>query len=91
MGLYDVPANLGYILNKTGFDQVIYVGHSQGTTQWFIANALNKNLAKHFKAFIGLAPVIYVGNSNSIAAKTLDLLKIPDLMYQIMDSVLYLP
>jgi len=28
MGLYDVPANIQYILSETGFDQVVYFGHS---------------------------------------------------------------
>ena len=28
MGEFDVPANLQYILGETGFDQVIYFGHS---------------------------------------------------------------
>ena len=60
---------------------MVYVGHSQGTTQWFVANALDKGLARHFKAFVALAPVLYVGHSESIAARTLDILKIPDLMY----------
>ena len=31
MAKYDVPANLNYIMKVTEFDQVIYVGHSQGT------------------------------------------------------------
>ncbi len=41
MGQYDVPANVHYILNYTGFDKIVHIGHSQGTTQWFIANALD--------------------------------------------------
>jgi len=34
MAKFDVPANLNYILSQTGADQVIYIGHSQGTSQW---------------------------------------------------------
>ena len=30
--MHDVPANVHYIREKTGHDQVIYIGHSQGTT-----------------------------------------------------------
>eukprot|EP00347_Sterkiella_histriomuscorum_P019192 403342583 len=91
MGKYDVPANLNYILDKTGHEQVIYIGHSQGTTQWFIANALYDDLHKHFKAFIGLAPVMFVEDIPSIAAKMLDLLRIPDLFYEHFNHILYLP
>ena len=32
MALYDVPTYLNYILDITEHDQVIYIGHSQGTT-----------------------------------------------------------
>lgn len=91
MGVYDVPANLKYILSTTGFSQVIYIGHSQGTTQWFIANALYKDLAQYFKAFVGMAPVAYVYNENSVIATTLSLLEIPDLVYEYAWDILYLP
>lgn len=64
MGKYDVPANVDYVLKHAqgNFSQVIWFGHSQGTAQWFIANALDTELASKFKAFIGLAPVMYVYN-----------------------------
>jgi pimeloyl-ACP methyl ester carboxylesterase len=32
MGVYDVPAEIDYILKNTGFDQISYIGHSEGTT-----------------------------------------------------------
>ena len=32
MAKYDVPANLHYILEHTEAEQVVYFGHSQGTT-----------------------------------------------------------
>lgn len=43
MGKYDVPANIDYIINETGFSKVAYVGHSQGTTQMFAALADNED------------------------------------------------
>lgn len=60
MGVYDVKANVDYVLKTTGFEKLVYFGHSQGTTQWFIANSLDPNITKHFRAFVGLAPVAHV-------------------------------
>lgn len=93
MAKYDVPAHVKYVLAHAqgNFSQVIWFGHSQGTAQWFIANSLDANLAKYFKAFIGLAPVMYVYNQNSVLATILSLLQIPDLAYYEIDSLLYIP
>jgi pimeloyl-ACP methyl ester carboxylesterase len=33
MGTKDTPAVIDYILEKTSFSQISYVGHSEGTTQ----------------------------------------------------------
>lgn len=30
MGLYDIPAEMEYILNITGREKLIYIGHSMG-------------------------------------------------------------
>ena len=38
-GLFDAPAQIDYIREKTGQEKVTYVGHSNGTTQFFHALA----------------------------------------------------
>ena len=35
MGTYDTPANISMIKEKTGYDKILYLGYSQGTTQMF--------------------------------------------------------
>ncbi|KAM9051712.1 lysosomal acid lipase/cholesteryl ester hydrolase isoform 3-T4 [Megaptera novaeangliae] len=57
MANYDLPASINFILNKTGQEQVYYVGHSQGTTIGFIAFSRIPELAKKIKVFFALAPV----------------------------------
>jgi len=56
-----------------------------------MANALDADLSKYFKAFIGLAPVMYVYNQKSVLATFLNLLQVPDLAYFYIDSLLYVP
>ena len=36
MGVYDVPAVIDYILTTTGQPDLFYVGHSMGTTMFFV-------------------------------------------------------
>ena len=35
MGRYDTPANISMIKEQTGFEKILYLGYSQGTTQMF--------------------------------------------------------
>nr|XP_031317225.1 lysosomal acid lipase/cholesteryl ester hydrolase isoform X2 [Camelus dromedarius] len=58
MANYDLPASINFILNKTGQEQVYYVGHSQGTTIGFIAFSQIPKLARKIKMFFALAPVV---------------------------------
>uniref|UniRef100_A0A8C8YPN1 Lipase n=1 Tax=Prolemur simus TaxID=1328070 RepID=A0A8C8YPN1_PROSS len=65
MAKYDLPATINFILEKTGQEQLYYVGHSQGTTIAFIAFSTNPELAKRIKIFFALAPVITVKYTKS--------------------------
>ncbi|XP_017508847.1 lysosomal acid lipase/cholesteryl ester hydrolase isoform X1 [Manis javanica] len=69
MANYDLPASIKFILNKTGQEQVYYVGHSQGTTVGFIAFSRIPELAKKIKMFFALAPVTSVVFSTSPLTK----------------------
>lgn len=46
MAHYDIPAMIYYILDKTGYSQVSYIGHSMGTTGLFAANSMMPELNK---------------------------------------------
>ncbi|XP_057591921.1 lipase member K isoform X1 [Hippopotamus amphibius kiboko] len=60
MAKYDLPATINFIIEKTGQEQLYYVGHSQGTTIAFIAFSTNAELSKRIKIFFALAPVTTV-------------------------------
>jgi hypothetical protein len=66
------------------------MGHSQGTSQFFLAHTLNPELHKHYKAFVGIAPVLYSGGIHSALVDTLDLLQGPEFAMTYMDAVLYM-
>ncbi|XP_004680954.1 PREDICTED: lipase member K [Condylura cristata] len=65
MAKYDLPATINFIIEKTGQEQLYYVGHSQGTTIAFIAFSTNPELAERIKLFFALAPVVTVKYSYS--------------------------
>ena len=66
MGKYDVPANLDYVISHSNYDKAFYIGHSQGVTQFFVASDVIQNLGDKVAGFIGLGPVMYVGNMYSL-------------------------
>ncbi|XP_032857661.2 lysosomal acid lipase/cholesteryl ester hydrolase isoform X2 [Tyto alba] len=65
MGKYDIPAELYFIMNKTGQKYVYYVGHSEGSTAGFIAFSTYHELAKRVKMFCALGPVITCSHATS--------------------------
>ena len=74
MAEYDIPANLNFIKAKTGAEKIIYMAHSQGTSQFFFAHSLYPDLHKSYKAFVGISPVLYTGGIHSAFVDTLDIL-----------------
>ena len=67
MGLYDVPAFLETIFNTTGAKKVdAYIGHSQGTTQFFIGASLKPEYFKNTVGmFVALAPIVRLDHAAS--------------------------
>ncbi len=58
MGKYDIPAALAYILNATGASTLTFIGHSMGTTMFYVAmNEHQAWMEQHVNLMISLAPV----------------------------------
>ena len=62
MAKYDLPATVDHITATTGQDEIIYIGHSQGTLISFAALSTNTTYRKKIKLFIALAPIVTIGN-----------------------------
>ncbi|XP_074731766.1 lipase member M-like [Strix uralensis] len=73
MAMYDLPAMINYILQKTGQEQLYYVAYSQGTTTGFIAFSSIPELDRKIKMFFALAPVTTNSNVKSPIVRVFDL------------------
>lgn len=66
MGTKDLPAALYYVSNVTQrYGEIIYVGHSMGTTMFFVFSSLLPQATKNVKLMIALAPVAYMTHVHS--------------------------
>uniref|UniRef100_A0A8C8SEN8 Lipase n=1 Tax=Pelusios castaneus TaxID=367368 RepID=A0A8C8SEN8_9SAUR len=65
MAMYDLPALVDFILQKTGQQNLYYVGYSQGCTIAFIAFSVMPQLAQKIKIFFALAPAYTLNKSKA--------------------------
>lgn len=66
MGTKDLPAMLYFVSNITEKPgEILYVGHSMGTTMFFVFSSLMPQAAKVVKAMVALAPVAYMTHIKS--------------------------
>ncbi|KFV13967.1 Lysosomal acid lipase/cholesteryl ester hydrolase, partial [Tauraco erythrolophus] len=66
IGKYDVPAELYFIMNKTGQKDVYFVSHSEASAAGFIAFSTHPELAQRVKLFFALGPVATVTHATSL-------------------------
>jgi pimeloyl-ACP methyl ester carboxylesterase len=63
MGMHDVPTFIDHIIDTTGQEKITYIGHSQGTTQLFLAASLNPSyFNSKINLFTALGPVTSLNN-----------------------------
>ncbi|CAG9826766.1 unnamed protein product [Diabrotica balteata] len=79
-GYYDLPAKIDYIVNNTGQEKIFYIGHSQGTSQFFAMAALRPEYNEKIALMSALAPVAYMNHMSSmnlrIVSQYLDILEL---------------
>ncbi|KAG5881587.1 hypothetical protein JTB14_034807 [Gonioctena quinquepunctata] len=79
-GYYDLPAKIDYIIGKTGLERIFYIGHSQGTSQYFAMASLRPEYNEKIALMSALAPVAYMKKMSSpilrVVAKYYDILTI---------------
>jgi len=53
---------IDYILHTTGYEKIYYVGHSEGTTQFWVMASEKSEYNSKITLMIGLAPAAFIGN-----------------------------
>jgi pimeloyl-ACP methyl ester carboxylesterase len=81
MAVYDLPAMVNYIKEKSGFDKVDYICHSQGGLIYFIMYTMNQTfIEENFNHFFALGTVISIFTSKSSLIKIGHYSKFPEIV-----------
>lgn len=62
IGINDLPAMIDYVLRVTGQQQLFYIGHSQGTTAFFVMASERPEYNSRIRLMAALAPIAYMSN-----------------------------
>lgn len=62
IGIYDLPAVIDYILRITKQEKLYYIGHSQGTSQFYVLCSQRPEYNRKIKAHFSLAPVAFMSH-----------------------------
>lgn len=65
MGIFDLPAMTDLILKESGHTQLSYVGHSMGTTMFFVFCSMHPELQSRIREMHALAPVVFTSRCRS--------------------------
>ncbi|KAM3966179.1 lipase 1 [Aphomia sociella] len=65
IGNIDLPTMIDYVLDNTGRDRLHYVGHSQGTTAFFVMGSLRPAYNEKIISMHAMAPVAYMANNRN--------------------------
>lgn len=64
MGLHDLPAELQYI-TRLKRSKIIYIGHSMGTTMFYVMASQRQDIASKVELMFSLAPVAFMNHLES--------------------------
>ncbi|CAD7082798.1 unnamed protein product [Hermetia illucens] len=71
IGVFDLPAMIDYVLEQTRETSLHYIGHSQGTTSFFVMSSVRPEYGQKIKVMHALAPVAFMSNAPSPFFKAL--------------------
>ncbi|XP_018319706.1 lipase 3-like [Agrilus planipennis] len=62
IGYYDLPAMIDYVLEETKQDKIFHIGHSQGTTSFYVMASSRPEYNAKIRAHFSLSPVVYMNH-----------------------------
>ncbi|RZC37792.1 Abhydro lipase domain containing protein, partial [Asbolus verrucosus] len=62
IGITDIPTMIDYVLETTGQPSLYHVGHSQGTTTFYVMTSMRPEYNAKVKAHFSLAPIVYMNH-----------------------------
>lgn len=65
IGSYDLPAMIDYVLNTTEQETLKYIGHSQGTTSFFVMASQRPEYNQKITLMVALSPVAFMSHAQS--------------------------
>lgn len=74
IGIIDVPAMIDYVLLTTKQPNLFYIGHSQGTTVFFVMMSERPEYNSKIKLMHALAPVGYMDHAASPVLRAVELI-----------------
>ncbi|KAH8285736.1 hypothetical protein KR018_001636, partial [Drosophila ironensis] len=75
IGKYDLPAAIDYVLKDTNAQSVHYIGHSQGSTAFFVMCSENPQYSKKVHLMQALSPTVFLQDNRSPVLKFLSMFK----------------
>ncbi|XP_012285753.1 lipase 3 isoform X2 [Orussus abietinus] len=65
MGVYDLPAVIRYIAERKKDNKLFYIGHSMGTTMFYVMASERPEITKGIQVMLSLAPVAFMTHVRS--------------------------
>ncbi|XP_012537855.1 lipase 3 isoform X3 [Monomorium pharaonis] len=65
IGTRDLPAMIDYVVKTTGRRKMFYLGHSQGTTSFFVMATERPEYQEYIEEMYAMAPIVYCGRMKS--------------------------
>ncbi|KFB46696.1 AGAP003083-PA-like protein [Anopheles sinensis] len=85
MGYYDLPSVIDLILRRTGAQQLNYIGHSQGTTAFYVMASSRPEYNERIAHMYALSPAVFISHLRSPLTRWL--LRIVDALKDLFDTL----